>query len=146
LPKFSTTSSGGGGEPESEEEVTEEEGRTFGDLLNEIPSSGDPSADFLATLFEKSNGNIQGVLELVDKYPLQKIQYIIKYWTELTKPHELREQEVQKKASRALEEFNFDTIKEDDKVILDSDGNPIDLSEFDFKLPPPAKPIPKENQ
>ena len=55
-------------------------------------------------LCEKSNGNISGVLELMEHYPLNKIEKIYQFWVEITLPLEEREKRMRKKADEAAQE------------------------------------------
>jgi hypothetical protein len=54
-------------------------------------------------LFEKSNGNVQGVLQLMEEFPLAKIEKIYSFWVEITLPTEEREKRMRKEADAAAE-------------------------------------------
>lgn len=54
-------------------------------------------------LFEKSNGNIDGVLKLTETYSLNKIEKIYQFWVEITLPQELREKRMREEADKAAQ-------------------------------------------
>lgn len=53
---------------------------------------------------EKSKGNIQGVILLMETFPLEKIEKIYQFWNEITLPMEEREKRMREKADAAAEE------------------------------------------
>lgn len=55
-------------------------------------------------LFEKSSGNIEGVLVLMETLPLAKIESIFKFWTEITMSEEDREKRMREKADKAAQD------------------------------------------
>jgi hypothetical protein len=71
-----------------------------------LRSSGDAEADLLASLIVRSGNNIGGVIELMETFPLQRIQNIMKFWTELTLSEEEREKRMRKEADKAAQEFH----------------------------------------
>lgn len=73
-------------------------------------------------LCEKSQGNIQGVLELIESYPLEKIESIYKFWAEITLPLEDREKRMRDKADKAAQEiseklFNIKPEEKDEQSV-----------------------------
>jgi hypothetical protein len=101
-------------------------------MIAEVKSSGDIQADLMALLFEKSQGDVGGVLELVKNYPLFKIKNILSYWSELTKPQEQREQDVQEIASKKAEEARKALFENGDKIVVG--GLTIDKNLWGFSL------------
>lgn len=73
-------------------------------MKSEIISSGDIEADFFAMLCEKSNGNVTGVLKLMELFPISKIEKIYQFWVEITLPLEEREKRMRAKADKAAQE------------------------------------------
>jgi hypothetical protein len=71
----------------------------------------------------KSDGNIQGVLHLIETYPLEKIKNIMVYWNELTIPYEER----QKKAKRKIDDAFAETMAQNKGVFTTPDGKTIKL-------------------
>lgn len=72
-------------------------------------------------LFEKSQGNIAGVLQLMETFPLEKVEHIFKFWTEITLPTEEREKRMREKADKAAQEaseqlINAKMLEDDDKL------------------------------
>lgn len=91
-------------------------------------SSGDVEADFIAMLFEKASGNIEGVLRLMEEYPLSKIEKIYAFWVEITLPMEERERRMRKKADAAAQlaaNELFDVKIEEEKDVIPEEDNPI---------------------
>lgn len=88
----------------------------------------------MALLIEKSKGNIQGVLQLVETYPLYRIRDILAYWSEITKPHEERVKDVEAKAALRAEEARLALLEESDKIMVD--GQSIDLSKWSLNINP----------
>ena len=101
-------------------------------MINEIKSSGDIQADLMALLFEKSQGDIGGVLKLMEDYPLYRVKNMLSYWSELTKPQEQREQEVQEIASQKAEEARQALFENDGKIVVG--GLTIDKNLWGFSL------------
>lgn len=62
-------------------------------------------------LCEKSNGNISGVLQLMEEYPLNKIEKIYQFWVEITLPMEEREKRMREKADKAAEDASNQLLK-----------------------------------
>jgi hypothetical protein len=60
----------------------------------------------LASLIVRSGNNIGGVIELMETFPLQRVQNIMQFWTELTLSEEEREKRMRKEADKAAQEFH----------------------------------------
>lgn len=67
-----------------------------------------------------------GVLELMDRFPLTKVEKIFEFWTEITLPMEEREKRMRTKADKAANEaanlllnakINKETIAEDESSL-----------------------------
>jgi hypothetical protein len=90
----------------------------------------------LAILIEKSNGNIQGVLTMMETLPLSKVRKIIDYWQELTLPMDLREKRVREAGDAAAQSVLDSIIEGKIEPKIDKDqttttnADPDSLSRF----------------
>jgi hypothetical protein len=86
-------------------------------MLEVIPSSGDSVADLLAALFYKSDGNIEGCLQLSSIVGIDRIQDILKYWSEISKSPEQREKEVRQKASEQADKWMKQNVENPQQML-----------------------------
>jgi hypothetical protein len=91
--------------------------------------------DLMAVLVQKSNGNIQGVLALMESLPLQRVKNMLEFWQELTLDPSEREKRVRKEgdaeAALALDKLMTGKIEVDKtKVSKDKNADPETLDRF----------------
>jgi hypothetical protein len=109
--------------------------------------------DLMALLVQKSNGNIQGVLALMDSLPLEKTKKMLEFWQELTLDPAEREKRVRSEgdaeAQQALENLMKGKLKP--KVEKqEPNADPATLDRFlglgvDLSMMSTTKPHKKEN-